>query len=241
MPNNKNAPFIAVTARVAGVLYLIIIITGIFAEFFVRQRLIDPGNAVATAGKIMASEWLFRVGIGADLMMIICDVALALLFYLLLKPVNRSLSMLAAFFRLIQAAVLAVNMLNLVFVLNFLSGADYLAVFNNGQLPALALLFLQTHGIGYSIGLVFFAIHCFILGYLLFKSGYFPKILGILLIIAGSGYLIDSFARVLLSNYANYENILTLVVFIPAFVGELSLCLWLIVRGARVPQTKETI
>jgi hypothetical protein len=226
------------TARVAGVLYLIIIIAGIFAEFFVRQSLIVPGDAAATANNIMASEGLFRAGIAGDLIMIMSDVALALVFYVLLKPVSNSLALLAAFFRLAQAAILGINLLNLFFVLQLLSGADYLAGFGANQLHALVMLFLNGHSIGYAIGLVLFGLSLFVLGYLVFRSGYFPRILGLLLIVAGSGYLIDSFASFLLPAYDNYEALFALVVFLPAFIGELSMCLWLLLKGVKVPQTQ---
>ena len=226
------------TARIAGVLYLTIIIAGIFAEFFVRQSLIVPGDATATANNIMASEGLFRVGIAGDLIMIMCDVALALIFYVLLKPVSNALSLLAAFFRLAQAAILGINLLNLFFVLQLLSGADYLTVFGADQLHALVLLFLNGHSIGYSIGLVLFGLSLFVLGYLVFKSGYFPRILGVLLIIASLGYLIDSFASFLLPTYEAYEATFALVVFLPAFIGELSMCLWLLVKGVNVQRVQ---
>ncbi|HXV97680.1 MAG TPA: DUF4386 domain-containing protein [Anaerolineae bacterium] len=222
-------------ARVAGFLYLTIIIAGIFAEFFVRQSLIAPGDATATATNIMASEGLFRIGIAGDLIMIISDVALALVFYVLLKPVSNSLALLAAFFRLAQAAILGINLLNLFFVLQLLSGADYLTVFGADQLDALVLFFLNGHSIGYAIGLVLFGISLFILGYLVLKSGYFPRILGALLIVASLGYLIDSFASFLLPTY---EAIFALVVFLPAFIGELSMCLWLLLKGVNIQQTQ---
>ena len=224
------------TARVAGFLYLMIIAFGIFAEFFVRQSLVVTGDATATARNIMASEWLFRVGIASDLIMIMCDVALALIFYVLLKPVSNSLSLLAAFFRLAQASILGINLLNLFLVLQLLSGADYLTVFGADQLHALVLLFLDAHRIGYSIALVFFGLSLFFLGYLIFKSGYFPRILGIFLIVASLGYLIDSFASFLLSSYHDYEAIFALVVFLPAFIGELSMCLWLLFKGVKIPE-----
>lgn len=226
------------TARTAGLLYLAIIVSGIFAEFFVRSSLIVRGDAASTARNITASESLFRMGIASDLVMIVSDVALALLFYVLLKPVSKSLSLLAAFFRLAQAAVLGINLLALFFVLQLLSGAEYLKVFEPSQLDAMAMLFLQGHSIGYSIGLVFFGIHCFILGYLVFKSGYFPRILGILLMIASIGYLTDSFAKVLLHDYDHYEATFLLLVFAPAFIAELSMCLWLLLKGVKIPAMK---
>jgi hypothetical protein len=221
-------------ARVAGVLYLVIIVTGIFAEFFIRQSLKVPGDATATATNIMASEGLFRVGIAADLIMILSDVALALAFYVLLKPVSQPLSLLAALFRLGQATILGINLLNLFFALQLLSGADYLTAFSADQLHTMALVFLNAHSTGYSLAMVLFALSLLVLGYLVFKSGYIPKILGILLIVASVGYLIDSFASFLLPNYKAYETIFVLVVFLPAFIGELAMCLWLLIKGVRV-------
>jgi hypothetical protein len=223
-------------ARAAGLLYLIIVAAGIFAEFIVRQSLIVPGDAAATADNIMASQMLFRAGIAADLVMIMADVALALVFYLLFKPVSNALSLLAAFFRLAQAIILGINLLNLFFALGVLSGADYLAVLGGGQQDALAMLFLNAHAVGYSIGLTFFGINLLILGYLVFKSGYVPRIFGILLIAASLGYLADSFAKVLLPNYAEFQPIFDLVVFTPAFIAELALALWLLLKGVKVEQ-----
>ena len=228
-------------ARAAGVLYLIIITAGIFAEFFVRQSLKVPGDAAATAGNIMAAEGLFRLGISADLIMIIADVALALVFYELFKPVSKSLSLMAAFFRLAQAAVLGINLLNLLFVLQILSGAEFLAVLGEDQLNALAMLFLDAHAVGYSLGLIFFGLNLLILGYLVWKSGYLPRILGILLIAASLGYLIDTFAKVLLPDYAAYEMLFTLVVFMPAFISELALALWLLFKGVKDSRQDESI
>jgi hypothetical protein len=221
-------------ARVAGVLYLVIIIAGIWAFFFVRSSLIVPGDAAATANKVIASEGLFRASIAADLIMIMSDVALALAFYVLLKPVNRSLSLLAAFFRLAQAANLGINVLNLFFGLQLLHGAGNVVAFSAEQLNALALIFFNAHGVGYTISLVFFGFGILVLGYLIFKSGYLPQILGILLIIAALGYLVDGFANVLLINYADYADLLGTIVFGPALIAELAVALWLTIKGVKI-------
>jgi hypothetical protein len=220
-------------AKIAGFAYLILIITGIFAEFFVRAGLTVPGDAAATAGNILGSQNLFRLGIAADVVMIICDILLALIFYLLFKTVNQGLALLAAFFRLIQAAVLAANLLNLFLVLSFLSGDGFLEVYSAGQLQSSAYLALKMHGTGYAAALVFFGFSLLILGYLILRSDLIPGIFGILLVIAAFGYLTDSFARILLSGYAAYENIFALVVFIPAFVAELAFAFWLLVKGVK--------
>ena len=140
------------TSRLTGVLYFIIIATGMFAEFFVRANMIVPGDASATTNNIVASESLFRLNIFADLIMIICDVGLAILFYLLLKPVSKPLALLASFFRLAQATSLGVNLLNMFFVLQLVSGAKYFAVFGPAQLNAFVMMFLESHSTGYTLG-----------------------------------------------------------------------------------------
>lgn len=225
-------------ARLAGSGYLVIIGAGIFAEFFIRSNLLVPGDAEATAHQIMESEGAFRLGITADLIMLLSDVLVAWALYVLLKPVNRNLSLLAAFFRLVHAAVYGINLLNLIFVLQLLGGNSFLGVFESDQLYALAMVFLKAHQYGYDIGLVFFGFHCGVLGYLVFRSGFFPRILGILLEVAALAYLVNSFARFLMINYQTYESLFAVVVFVPAFIAELSFTLWLLVKGVKEPPGK---
>jgi hypothetical protein len=230
MPHSSDAPVLTF-ARVAGVGYLIIIATGIFAEFFVRSRLIVAADATATAHNIVTSESLYRLGLAGEFVMLACDVLVALALYVVFRDVSRSLALLAAFFRLTQASILGVNLLNAYAPLLLLGNAQYLSVFDAPQLHALALLFLKAHSYGYAVGLVFFGLHCLILGALVLKSRYVPGALGILLLIAGVGYLVDTFGRTLLSNYAQYEAIFAVAVFAPAFIAELSFSLWLVVKG----------
>lgn len=218
-------------ARTAGILYLIIIVCAGFSEGYVRSSLIVPGNAGATAGNIMASEWLFRLGFVSDLIAFMCDLAVAILFYVLLKPVSKTLSLIAASMRVIaHPAIASINLLNHFSVLLLLSGADYLTVFNTDQLHALVLLMLNTHKYGYLIGGAFFGVHCFILGYLFVKSDLFPKVLGIMLAVAAAGYLTESFGNFL---FPGYEDIFIWIVAVPAGIAELSLCLWLLIKGVK--------
>lgn len=220
-------------ARIAGFGYLIIIAAGIFAEFFVRSKLIVFGDAAATANNIMSSEMLYRIGIVGDLIMLVFDVVVAIALYTIFKAVNKSLALLATFFRLAHTAINGINLLNMVFALLILGGADYLAVFGSEHLHAQAMLFLEAHKYGYLIALVFFGFHCLILGYLILKSGYLPKVFGIFLIAAAFGYLTDSFANFLMPNYADYDSIFLAIVAVPAITAELSLCLWLLFKGVR--------
>ncbi len=221
-------------AKVAGIGYLIIFVLGLFANFFIFGSLIVKGDAATTANNILANELLFRAGIVSWIIVLICDIVIAWALYIFLKPVNKSLSLLTAWFRLIYIAIFGITQLNLIFVLILFSGADYLSVFNTNQLQALALVFLNGHSYGFLIGLVFFGVHLFLISYLILKSGYIPKILGVLLILSALGYLIDSFANFLLPNYADYQTIFLLLVAVPGVVGELSFTLWLLFKGSKV-------
>ncbi len=218
-------------ARITGVLYLIIIICAGFSEGFVRSSIIVPGNATETVDNIVNSEWLFRVGFVSDLVAFLCDAAVAILLYVLLRPVSKTLSLLAASFRLLaHPAIASINLLNHFIALSLLSGAGYLNVFEAGQLQAMVLLFLNMHNIGYLIAGAFFGVHCFILGYLLYKSDLFPGILGILMIIASISYLADSFGNFLVPGH---EEILQWIVGLCAGIGELSLTFWLLIKGVK--------
>jgi len=216
-------------ARVAGVLYIVIIVSGIFSEVFVRSNLIVAGDATATAANIMASQSLFRIGFTADALMLLCDVVVAVLLYILLKPVNKTLSMTAAAFRLTQAAILGFNLLNYYAALLLLHGTWYAGAFGSDQQNALALLLLEMHSHGYDLGLLFFALSNLILGYLIIRSDYIPRILGYGLMAAAVVYFSGSVARFLIPEILFF---ITPLYIIP-FVAELSFSLWLLFKGVK--------
>jgi hypothetical protein len=223
-------------ARIGGVLYLIIIVAGILGEIFIRGRIVVSGDAAATASNIMASQSLWRIGIAGDLIMHVCDVPLMLIFYVLLRPVNRNLALLAVLFNLIQTAVLVANKMNLLMPLFLLGSADYLKAVDPHQLQALAYLSLKAHDYGFGVGLIFFGCVCLVLGYLIFRAGYLPRILGVLMQIAGFCYLTNSFALLLAPTFAAR---LFPVILLPPLIAEASLCLWLLVKGVNVPRWEE--
>ncbi len=225
-------------ARAAGLGYLIIIVTGIFAEFVVRSSLIVPGDATATAGNLMASQSLFRMGLASEFVMLVSDVFVALALYVVFKEASRSLALLAAFFRLAHASIVGINLLATYVPLLLLGQAEYLTVFADGQRHALALLALEAHSYGYVIGLVFFGVHCLLLGWLVLTSRSVPGLLGGLLILAGAGYLIDGFGQTLFPGYAEQAATLQMIVLLPAFIGEVSFGLWLLVKGVEVPRLR---
>jgi hypothetical protein len=218
------------TARAAGILYLVITVAAIVAHFYVPSSLIVPGDAATTANNILASEPLFRVGIGSEVIVLLAEVVLSVILYVLLKPVNQTLSLLAMVSRLVMTTIHGLNLLNYYFVLLLLKGTAFATVFDPTQLNALVSLFLDAHGVGFTIGIVFLTIHVFTLGYLIFQSGYFPKVLGILFLLAGLGYLIDSLALLLFPAYGTTPIYLAL----PITISEIAFPLWLLIKGLNV-------
>jgi Domain of unknown function (DUF4386) len=224
-----------VYARIGGVLYLIIIVIGFCSEFFVRERLVVSGDVTATANNIMASESLWRITIAGALILLVCSIALTLILYVLLRPVNKTLALLAVFFNIVEFPIEAASKLSL-FAALFLSGnADYLKAFEPHQLHALVQISLKLHDYGFGIDLVFFGFACLVYGYLLFRSGYFPRTLGVLMAIAGLSYLTNSFTLILAPAYAGTIS----PILVLALIGELSLCLWLMVKGVDEQRWKE--
>lgn len=221
------------TARVAGLLYLMVVVFGIFAEMAVRSNLIVPGDATATANNIIASESLFRMGIVSDLIMMTCSLLLPLVLYKLFKPVSKNHALLMVVFILVSVPIVCLNMLNQFAALLLLKGADYFAVFNADQLHALVMFFLDLHKHGYLIAQIFFGLWLLPLGFLVFKSGYFPRILGVLLMIASVALLID-FLLVFL--FPNFAATISPIVLIPGAIAEISFCLWLLFKGVKVQQ-----
>jgi len=218
-------------SRIGGVLYLIIIAVGLFDEAYVRSRIIVAGDAAATAANIRSLEALWRFGIAAEFLLLICGICLTLIFFVLLRPVSRDLALLAIFFNLVSLGVEASVQIYLLGALFPLGKAEYLKAFAPEQLNALASLSIKSHSYGFGVDLIFFGCVCLLLGYLIFKSGYLPKTIGVLMQIAGLSYLTNSFAMILAPHIANQ---LFPAILIPAFVGEASLCLWLLVKGVNV-------
>jgi hypothetical protein len=218
-------------ARTCGLLYLVIIVTAMFAEGFVRGRLIVSGDAASTAANITGSPLLFRAGLASDLINCALDIAVAVILYVLLKPVNRPLALLAALLRIAADTILGlVGLLHLAAIV-ILGGADYLKVFSPRQLESLAYLALRLHGLGYGISLIFFGFGCGVLGYLVHRSTYLPRLIGMLLVVTGACYLFDSFATIVAPEVAARLYPWPLL---PGFISELALCSWLIVKGVDV-------
>ena len=224
-------------ARVAGLGLLLMAILAMFSNFSVIEGLVIPDDAATTVNNIITNEMLFRSGFISFVIVLILDVLVAWALYVLLKPVNKSLAMLAACFRLVYTAIFGIALSNFLDVLPLLSGTEYLTVFTKEQLHAQVMLLINAFNNGWLIGLVFFGFHLLVVGYLIVKSGgYLPRIIGIFLILASAGYVIDSIAHFLLPNYADYKTIFLLIVAIPGVIGELSLAFWLLIKGVKAQQ-----
>ncbi|MEO3811753.1 DUF4386 domain-containing protein [Sphaerisporangium sp. B11E5] len=208
-------------ARAAGVLYLVIIVLGLFTEVAVRAGLVVPGDPGATAAALLASPWLVRAGFAANLTYLLCEVAMTVLLYLLLKPVSAALSLVAAAFRLTSLAVYAVSLLAMFSALLILER-------NLGAEPdVLAATHLDLSAYGFTLGLIFFGVNCLAMARLLVRSPRAPKPMGVLLGVAGLGYLTSGGLYFLLPGY---HGSLTVPLVAPALVAEVWLCVWLL-RG----------
>ena len=207
---------------------------GVFGILYVPSTLIAPGDAATTASNIIASEGLFRLSIVSALVTQLVNLLLVLVLYKLLKPVNKNHAVLMVIFFLVSVPITMLNELNQFAALLLLSGANYLTVFTTDQLQALVPLFLDLHEHGILIAGIFWGLWLFPMGYLVFKSGYIPKIIGILLMIGCFGYLIDSFTAFLFPKFG-----VTIAQF--TFIGEVLLPLWLLIRGVNVEQWEKRV
>jgi len=208
-------------ARLAGAFYLLVFVTGALAA--PSGRLIVAGDTEATAVSITSHEALYLSGATGYILNVACYIVVTALFYQLFKPAGRTLSLTAAFFSLVGCATQAVTCVFYIAPVIFLSGDKYLSVFDPAQLHAFALSSLKLFSTGYDVGLAFFGFYCLLIGWLILRSTFMPKAIGVLMVIAGLGWLTFN-APVAASHLQPY-------IVLPGFVGELSLTLWLLVKG----------
>lgn len=228
MPANSDQGLtLRQAALIAGFCYLLMPVT--FAEFYINPRVFVPGNIEQTAQNIIVHGRLFVVAILCYLVTLILDVVIAWSLYILLAPVNRAVSLLTAWFRLVYTIMALCGLLNLVIAYRLTHTPDYLTVFGSGPLHAQLMLLLNSYRYEWSFSLIVFGIHLGLLGFLIFRSGYIPKIIGILLVLDGLGWVINPLRPYLFPN-AHLEFI-----FVMSWV-ELVLPLWLVIRGWKIQQ-----
>ena len=218
-------------ARVGGVLYLVIIVIGALGEAVVRGSIVVSGDAARTAANLRSMEWLWRLGVAGEVVLLSCAIPLGLILYVLLRGVGRDLALLAVLFNIVCIAIEGVAAVFLAQALQPLGGGPYLDALPPEQTSALALLSIRWHTTGFGVALIFFGVECVILGYLIHRSGYMPRLIGILMGIAGACYVVNSFAVLLSPPLASR---LFPAILVPCLVAELSLALWLVVKGVDV-------
>ena len=219
-------------ARLAGLIYLLVIVFGGFSEGYVMNTLVVAGDAAATGRNILGAPELWRWSVAGNLVVPVIAVVQLWIEYLLLRPVSRNLAWLFVFLNLASLAVEAVSKLFLLMVEPILNGAaGGGGAFAPGQVQALAHLALVGHDIAFNIALIFFGAACLVSGTLIFRSGYLPRAVGVLMQVAGASYLIASFSALVAPAFA---GLITPWILLPPLVGESSLCLWLLVRGVNL-------
>ncbi|HOP12612.1 DUF4386 domain-containing protein [Lentimicrobium sp.] len=217
-------------ARTTGFFYLLIITGGLISGMFVRGTLIDLTNAEITLNNIIQNEALFRLGFLGDLIMVLSDVMVSVLFYFLLVNVHKGLAILAAVFRLLQSSVLGANLINLFKPVVMIQGAEKMSTEQLTELSRDVMTQMQVFDYGYLISGVFFAINCLLMGVLLYKSADFPKFIGIMIFIAGLGYMFNSMASFLVPSLI---EISAMVMLFTAVIAELTFCAYLLTAGVR--------
>lgn len=222
-------------ARTAGAIYLLVILFGGFAEGFVMSAMIVPGDIAATARNIAARPDLWRLGVAADFAVPVIAIVQMWIEFLLLRPAGRGAALLLLLFNGASLAVECVSKVFLLMVGPALAGAAYAKVFAPNQLYGLVGFALAAHGAAFNVALVLFGCACLTAGGLIFRSGYLPRWVGVLLQIAGASYLVACLSALFAPAFA---DLITPWILLPPLVGEGSLCLWLLVRGVDVPAWK---
>ncbi len=219
-----GGPSIQKWAKAAGILFLVTILAGGIGEGILPGAFIVVGDAAATAKNIVAADTLFRLSFAGWLVEAICDVALALVLYVLLRPVNPRLALLAAFFGVVATAVFAVAEIFYLSAGHVLGGAEYLKTFSPDQLDTLALLFLKIYGIGGMLSTLFYGARSLVFGYLIFESGYLPKVLGAVVAVSGASFVLGNLAFAV--GYSSWK-----VFELPVFPALIALTGWFLVKG----------
>ncbi|MCD9024773.1 DUF4386 domain-containing protein [Cohnella silvisoli] len=222
------------SALFAGTSLIIMALASFFSYGFVHESLVVQGDPIATFNNIVSSNNLFKAEIFGWVIILICDIVVTWAFYIFLKPINKSLSLLGAWLRLTYSTILEIAIMNLIFVLLLSRHTNDLSSFKIEQTQSLMMLFLEAFESIWSIGLIVFGGHLLIVGYVAFKSGSIPKVISILLLLASIGYIVIHLSKTFLPQYDRVISILNLVFTAPMVAGELGFGIWLLLRGGKL-------
>lgn len=220
-------------ARIAGFGYAAVFVLALFANFAVRMRLVVPDDAATTVQNIVASEGMFRLGLAAFLAIFVLDVAIAWALYVLFRPAGRQRSLLAAWFRLTYTVFLGAALVFMWAALQLATNPTYLDAYEPGSRSAGVLLALDAFDYTWLVGLAAFGFHLILVGRLILTSRMAPRLLGVVLAVAGAAYVVDTLARTLLASYADYADLFLAMVAVPSVLGELAFTIWLLTRAGR--------
>lgn len=213
-------------AKISGVAYLMIFLSGFYANFAILESLIDSNNTLITATNFINNHSQFGKGLIGFVVMLFFDLVLVWSLFGLTKSISKSTSYVASFFRLLHALFFAVALLKLWNVYQLTYKASI-----NTNLQSRVSELITDFDLLWTVGLLFFGVHLIILGYLIIKSSYIPNAIGVLLLLAAIGYLVDSTAKLLMSNYNDYSDVFEVIVIMPSVIGEFSFTVWLIIKG----------
>jgi hypothetical protein len=233
---NERTHSIRRTARAAGVLYLVIFIFAPLAYFVARSSILVEDDPAATAQNLIDNEGRFRLGMAAESVVFLVEIVLAALLFVILRPVSRTISLAAAFARVAEAVVQAANLLPASLALLAVGGAGYFATFDQEQRSDLVLLALDANEFMVLVWGLFFALHLALIGYLVYRSGFFPRILGVLLGLASIGYFAESYGTILSPGASDVLGIVVVALAVP---GELAFALWLLIKGVNEDKWNE--
>jgi len=216
--------------KLTGLFYLLIAVTGGFSIGYMPSEIFVSGDSIATTQNIVNNIGLFRLGIAGDIFVLIFEVLLTVMLYRLFKGVNGTITLVATFARFAMSIIMGINLINYLVPLLILSKTSYLNMFEPNKLNSVIQLFMEAHKFGEYIWQLFFGLHLIALGYLIFKSNYFPKFLGVLMMIGSIGYAGDSLVRLLIINNDTI-SFLTTILLVSAVIGELAFTFWLLIKG----------
>ena len=223
-------------AKISGIAYLMIFISGFYANFAVLESLIDISNPLITTANFINNHSQFGKGFLGFVIMLAFDVILVWSLFGLTKSVNKKISYLASFLRVLHAFFFGVALFKLLDIYQLTFNAS-----NSKSLQNMVSELLSDFDTLWTVGLLFFGIHLIVLGYLAIKSAFIPKTLGVLLLLATIGYIIDGMAKLLMSNYIDYKNIFEVIVIMPSVIGEFSFTIWLLIKGFKKQISKQNV